>query len=94
MKNKWKKYHEPKSLRDERRLFEGETTAKYPMPGARRFTTKKWSPAQQRFPSQTRRLEKWTVDPFWEMNQTTLAQQQVMAGPLSAATALNITPQC
>ena len=73
---KWKKYHEPKFLKNERKVIEErlQQIMKEQQQGDLR---QRIGPQQSGgFQPQTRRSEQWTVDPFWEMDLPTPVQQQ------------------
>ena len=73
---KWKKYHEPKFLRNERKVIE-ERLQQIMKEQHRGDLRQKIGPQQSSgFQPQTRRSEQWTVDPFWEMDRPTPVQQQ------------------
>ena len=68
---KWKKYHEPKFLRNERKVIEErlQQIMKEQQQGDLR---QRIGPQHSGgFQPQTRRSEQWTVDPFWEMDRPT-----------------------
>ena len=73
---KWKKYHEPKFLRSERKVI--EERLQQIMRGREQHDLRQKIGPQQNggFQPQTRRSEQWTVDPFWEVDRPTPAQQQ------------------
>ena len=60
---RWKKSHEPKLLRNERRIIEEQ------LQQAIRNLGGENQPPEGGFQSQTRRQEQWTVDPFWEVER-------------------------
>ena len=81
---KWKKYHEPKFLRNERPVIEErlQQNMRGREPGDLR---QRIGPQHSGgFQPQTRRSEQWTVDPFWEVDRPTPAQYQDVPGPSSA----------
>ena len=61
---RWKKYHEPKFLRNERRVIEEQL---------QQAITNVENQSQQEpaggFQPETRRQEQWTVDPFWDVDR-------------------------
>ena len=61
---RWKKYHEPKFLRNERRVIEEQL---------QQAIIKVENQSQQEpaggFQPETRREEQWTVDPFWDVDR-------------------------
>ena len=73
---KWKKYHEPKVLRSERKVIEERLQQR--MRGREQGNSRQRIGPQHSggFQPQTRRSEQWTVDPFWEVDRPTPAQQQ------------------
>ena len=73
-RGKWKKYHEPKFLRHERKVIEERLQQK--MRGREQGDLRQKIGPQQSgcFQPQTRRSEQWTVDPFWELDRPTPAQ--------------------
>ena len=78
---KWKKYHEPKFLRHERKVIE-ERLQQILQGREQGDLRQKIGPQQSGgFQPQTRRSEQWTVDPFWELDRPTPAQQQNSTGP-------------
>ena len=79
---KWKKYHEPNFLRNERKLV--EERLQQIVRGREQGDLRQKIGPQQRggFQPQTRRSEQWTVDPFWELDRPTPTQQQQnLTGP-------------
>ena len=85
---KWKKYHEPKFLRSEKKVFEERLQQIIDcrqQPDLRQLIG-----PQQRggFQPQTRRAELWTVDPFGYLDRPTPAQpsQQEQPGTFSSST--------
>ena len=70
----WKRYHEPKFLRNERKVHEEQVQRMHD----RNLADLRQRIGQDRrgFQPQTRRAEQWTVDPFWEMNRPTPAQTE------------------
>ena len=65
---KWKKYHEPKFLRNERKVIE-ERLQQIMKEQHQGDLRQRNGPQQSSgFQPQTRRSEQWTVDPFWEMD--------------------------
>ena len=79
---KWKKHHEPKFLRNERKLIE-ERLQQIVRGREQGDLRQKIGPQQSGgFQPQTRRSEQWTVDPFWEVDRPTPTQQQQnLTGP-------------
>ena len=73
---KWKKYHEAKFLRHERKVI--EERLQQIMRGREQDDLRQIIGPQQSggFRPQTRRSEQWTVDPFWKLDRKTPAQQQ------------------
>ena len=73
---KWKKYHEPKFLQNERKVI--EERIQQIMRGREQGDFRQGIGPQHKrgFQHQTRRSEQRTVDPFWEVDRPTLAQQQ------------------
>ena len=65
---KWKKYHEPKFLRHERKVI--EERLQQLMQGREQGDLRQKIGAQQSggFQLQTRLSEQWTIDPFWELD--------------------------
>ena len=65
---KWKKYHEPKFLRSERKVI--EERLQQIMRGREQHDLRQKIGPQHSggFQPQTRRSEQWTVDPFWEVD--------------------------
>ena len=81
---KWKKYHEPKFLRNERRVIE-ERLQQIIQGREQGDLRQRIGPQHSSgFQPQTRRSELWTVDPFWEMDRPTPAQYQDLPGPSTA----------
>ena len=73
---KWKKYHEPKFLRSERKVIEErlQQIIQGRQQGDRR---QRICPQHSGgFQPQTRQSEQWTVDPFWDVDRPTPVQQQ------------------
>ena len=60
---RWKKYHEPKFLRNERKIIEEQLQI------AIRNLQNKNPNQPEGFQPQERRNEQWTVDPFWETDR-------------------------
>ena len=83
---KWKKYHEPKFLRHEQKVI--EERLQQIMRGRKQGNLRQKIGPQQSggFQPQTRRSEQWTVDPFWELDRPTPAQQQQNQTGLSVTT--------
>ena len=81
---KWKKYHEPKFLRNERRVIEERLQQN--IRGREQGDLRQRIGPQHSggFQPQTRRSEQWTVDPFWEMDRPTPAQYQDLPGSSTA----------
>ena len=76
---RWKKYHEPNFLRNERRIIEGQLQI-----ALRNLENRQ--PAQpQGFQQRERRNEYWIVDPFWQVDrqQRQQPQQEDEPGPSS-----------
>ena len=71
---KWKKYHEPKFLRNERKVI--EERLQQIINSQKQGDLRQRIEIQQKrgFQPQTRRTEQWTVDPFWDIDRPTLAQ--------------------
>ena len=71
--SKWKKYHEPKFLRNERKVIEERLQQDY---NQNQGDPRQRIGPQQKggFQPQTRRTEQWTVDPFWDIDRPTPAQ--------------------
>ena len=88
---KWKKYHAPKFLRHERKVI--EERLQQIMQGREQSDIRQKIGPQQRggFQPQTRRSEQWTVDPFWELDRPTPAQQQ--QNPTGPSPTTNINQQ-
>ena len=85
---KWKKYHEPKFLRCERKVIEERLQqiidGRQQQPDLRQ----RIGPQQKGgFQPQTRRAEQWTVDPFWDLDRPTPTQpsQQEQPGTSSSS---------
>ena len=71
---KWKKYHEPKFLRNERKVIE-ERLQQVINNRNKGDLRQRIGPQQKGgFQPQTRRAEQWTVDPFWDIDRPTPAQ--------------------
>ena len=84
-RGRWKRYHEPKFLRNERKVIEErlQLTNNWPQEDLRQ----KIGPQNRGgFQPQTGHSEQWTVDPFWGMDRPTPVQQQQSdrPGPSSA----------
>ena len=92
-RGKWKKYYEPKFLRNERRVIEEKLQQIIRGRDQRDLRRRNGPQHSGGFQPQTRQSEQWTVDPFWEIDRPTPAQQQDMPGPSSTPTSPN-TPQC
>ena len=60
---RWKKYHEPRILRKERKIIEEQLQI------AIRNTQTNHPSQREGFQPQKRRNEQWTVDPFWETDR-------------------------
>ena len=71
---KWKKYHEPKFLRNERKVI--EERLKQIENSQKQVDLRQRIGPQQKggFQPQTRRAEQWTVDRFWDIDRPTPAQ--------------------
>ena len=75
-RGKWKKFHEPKFLRNERKVIE-ERLQQIMQEQQQGDLRQRIGPQHSGgFQPQTRRSEQWTVDPFWEMDRPTPVQQQ------------------
>ena len=73
---KWKKYHEPKFLRNERKVIE-ERLQRIMQKQQQGDLRQRIGPQHSGgFQPQTRRSEQWTVDPFCEVDRPTPVQQQ------------------
>ena len=71
---KWKKNHEPKFLRNERKVIE-ERLQQIINNQNQGDLRQRIGPQQKGdFQPQTRRTEQWTVDPFWDIDRPTPAQ--------------------
>ena len=85
---KWKKYHEPKFLRSERKVI--EERLQQIIDGRQQPDLRQRIGPQQRggFQPQTRRAEQWTMGPFWDLDRPTPAQpsQQKQPGTSSSST--------
>ena len=85
---RWKRYHEPKFLRNERKVIEERLQLlinNWPQEDLRQ----KIGPQNKGgYQPQTGHSEQWTVDPFWEMDRPTPVQQHQSdrPGPSSAPT--------
>ena len=81
---KWKKYQEPKFLRNERRVI--EERLQQIIQGREQGDLRQRIGPQHSggFQPQTRRSEQWAVDPFWEMDRPTPAQHQDLPEPPTA----------
>ena len=65
---KWEKYHEPKFLRNERRVI--EERLQQIMRGRQQGDLRGIGPQHSgELQPQTRKSEQWTVDPFWEVDR-------------------------
>ena len=74
---RWKKYHEPKFLRNERRVIEEQL--QQPI---RNVENQSQQEPAGGFQSETRRQEQWTVDPFWDVDRPqTPANTEDRPGP-------------
>ena len=70
----WKKYHEPKFLRNERKVIE-DRLQQINNNQNQGDLRQRIGPRQKGcFQPQTRRTEQWTVDPFWDIDRPTPAQ--------------------
>ena len=83
---RWKRYHEPKFLRNERKVIEEglqQLTSNRQPEDLRQIIGPQHKGGYQ---PQTGHSEQWTVDPFWEMNRPTPVQQHQSdkPGPSSA----------
>ena len=68
---RWKKYHEPKFLRNERKIIEERLQlAIQNLPGQQQ------QQQPQGFQPQQRLNEQWTVDPFWGLDRPQRPQEQ------------------
>ena len=80
---KWKKYHEPKFLRNERKVIEERLQ--------QNINTREQSDLRQRigpqhsggFQPNSGRSEQWTVNPFWERDRPTPVNHADQPGPSS-----------
>ena len=82
---KWKKYHEPKFLRNEQKVIE-ERLQQIIKGREQGYLRQRIGPQDSGgFQPQTRRSEQWTVDPFWEVEGPTPVQQKNRPGPSSAS---------
>ena len=73
---KWKKYHELKFLRNERRVIE-ERLQQIIRGREQGILTQRFGPQHSgEFQPQTKRSEQWTVDPFWEIDQHRIDQHR------------------
>ena len=71
---KWKKDHEPKFLRNERKVIK-ERLQQIINSQQQEDLRQRIGPQQKGdFQPQTRRAEQWTVDPFWDIDRPTPAQ--------------------
>ena len=61
---RWKKYHEPKFLRNERRVIEEQLQQ-----AIRNVDSQSQQESAGGFQPETRRQEQWTVDPFWDVGR-------------------------
>ena len=61
---RWKKYHEPKFLRNERRVIEEQLQQ-----AIRNVENQNQQEPAGGFQPETRRQEQWTVDPFWDVDR-------------------------
>ena len=61
---RWKKYHEPKFLRNERRVIEEQLQQ-----AIRNVENQSQQEPTGGFQPETRRQEQWTVDPFWDVDR-------------------------
>ena len=61
---RWKKYHEPKFLRNERRVIEEQLQQ-----AIRNIENQSQQEPTGGFQPETRRQEQWTVDPFWDVDR-------------------------
>ena len=72
---RWRRYHEPKFFRKERKIFEERLQLlinNWPQEDLRQ----KIGPQNKRgFQPQIGHSEQWTVDPFWDMDRSTPIQQ-------------------
>ena len=68
---KWKKYHEPKLFRNERKVF--EERLQHIINGREQGDLCQRNGPQQKggYQPQTRRAEQWTVGPFWDNRHIT-----------------------
>ena len=84
---RWRKYHEPKFLRNERKKI--EVILQQIMRGREQGDLRQRIGPQHNgsFQPQTRRSEQWTVDSCWEVDRPTpVQQQQNTPGPSSVTT--------
>ena len=89
---KWKEYHEPKFLRHKRKVIE-ERVQQIRWGREQGDLRQKIGPQQSGgFQTQTRRSEQLTVDPFWEIDRPTPAQQQKQ-NPTGPSASTNIDHQ-
>ena len=78
---KWKRYHEPKYLRNERKVIE-ERLQQIIKNRETVDLRQRIGPKQTRgFVPPTRHSEQWTVDPFWDVDRPTPAQQTYKTDP-------------
>ena len=84
---KRKNYHEPKFLRNERRVI--EERLQQIIGGRKQGDLRQRIDPQHRggFQPQTRPSEQWTVDPFWEIDRRTSAQLNLQERPGASAAA-------
>ena len=61
---RWKNYHEPKFLRNERRVIEEQHQQ-----AIRNVENQSQQEPAGGFQPETRRQEQWTVDPFWDVDR-------------------------
>ena len=82
---KWKKYHEPKFLRNERKVI--EERLQQIIKGREQGDLRQRLGPQNSggFRSQTRRSEQWTVFSFWEVDRPTPVQHENQPRPSSAS---------
>ena len=74
---RWKKYHEPKFLRNERRVIEEQLQQ-----AIRNVENQNQQEPAGGFQPETRRQEQWTVDPFWDVDRPqTPANTEDRPGP-------------
>ena len=85
--DRWKTYHVPKFLRNERRVIEEQLETIQTIHAIQRLEPKK-PPQAEGIQPQSRRQQQWTVDPFREIDDPQQSEQD-QSGP---STQQNYTP--